>query len=265
MLESFKYAVNLAFRMKARSLSPAVSTSSPDKSTFEVIKSKPSNLVFLIGFPRSGTTLLDTILRTHSKTLVLEEKTYLENTRNYYFTSKNKIKNYYISQYDKLDDIVTDIQKLIIEKSLENENIELEEFLENSKEYGVEKGHKIAFIEKTDSKYNDQDLDVPFVCIKIPTGGGKTLVGCHMLNSIYDRFSRGKNQKGLVLWLVPTDAIRTQTLHALRNREHPYRETLDQNFSNNIKIMDFKEALSIKKSDIEDKKYLLFFFLIYHY
>jgi len=28
-------------------------------------------------------------LRTHSKTLVLEEKTYLENTRNYYFTSKN--------------------------------------------------------------------------------------------------------------------------------------------------------------------------------
>lgn len=47
-----------------------------------------------------------------------------------YFTSKNKNKNYYISQYDKLDDIVTDIQKLIIEKSLENENIELEEFLE---------------------------------------------------------------------------------------------------------------------------------------
>ena len=41
-----------------------------------------------------------------------------------YFTSKNKIKNYYISQYDKLDDIVTDIQKLIMEKSLENENID---------------------------------------------------------------------------------------------------------------------------------------------
>jgi len=33
-----------------------------------------SNLVFLIGFPRSGTTLLDTILRSHSKTIVLEEK-----------------------------------------------------------------------------------------------------------------------------------------------------------------------------------------------
>ena len=33
-----------------------------------------SNLAFLIGFPRSGTTLLDTILRSHSQTLVLEEK-----------------------------------------------------------------------------------------------------------------------------------------------------------------------------------------------
>ena len=50
---------------------------------------KKIDLTFLIGFPRSGTTLLDTILRTHSKTLVLEEELYLENTRNYYFTSKN--------------------------------------------------------------------------------------------------------------------------------------------------------------------------------
>ena len=50
---------------------------------------KKIDLTFLIGFPRSGTTLLDTILRTHSKTHVLEEKLYLENTKNYYFTSKN--------------------------------------------------------------------------------------------------------------------------------------------------------------------------------
>ena len=35
------------------------------------------NLVFLIGFPRSGTTLLDSIIRSHSKTLVLEEKPFL--------------------------------------------------------------------------------------------------------------------------------------------------------------------------------------------
>ncbi len=44
-----------------------------------------SNLAFLIGFPRSGTTLLDTILRSHSKTLVLEEKPYLLNLRHEFY------------------------------------------------------------------------------------------------------------------------------------------------------------------------------------
>ena len=35
---------------------------------------KDSNLCFLIGFPRSGTTLLDTILRSHKDIEVIEEK-----------------------------------------------------------------------------------------------------------------------------------------------------------------------------------------------
>ena len=47
------------------------------------------NLVFLIGFPRSGTTLLDSILRTHSNTLVLEEKPYLLNVRHNFFTKND--------------------------------------------------------------------------------------------------------------------------------------------------------------------------------
>ena len=42
----------------------------PSKSTF-VCKRRP---VFLVGFPRSGTTLLDTILRTHSKIECVEEQ-----------------------------------------------------------------------------------------------------------------------------------------------------------------------------------------------
>ena len=48
------------------------------------------NLVFLVGFPRSGTTLLDSILRSHSQTLVLEEKPYLINIRHKFF-NKNTL------------------------------------------------------------------------------------------------------------------------------------------------------------------------------
>ena len=39
--------------------------------------------IFLIGFPRSGTTLLDTILRTHSKIGVVEEKDMLSKAHHY--------------------------------------------------------------------------------------------------------------------------------------------------------------------------------------
>ena len=54
------------------------------------LKNDNINLAFLVGFPRSGTTLLDTILRTSSETIVLEEKPFLPNLWNKYFDNKNR-------------------------------------------------------------------------------------------------------------------------------------------------------------------------------
>ena len=51
--------------------------------------SKDKKLFFLVGFPRSGTTLLDTILRSHSKIKVLEEKPILLKLRHEFFKNKN--------------------------------------------------------------------------------------------------------------------------------------------------------------------------------
>ena len=48
-----------------------------------------NKLFFLVGFPRSGTTLLDTIVRSHSKTIIIEEKPYLLNCRHSYFKNNN--------------------------------------------------------------------------------------------------------------------------------------------------------------------------------
>ena len=112
---------------------------------------------------------------------------------------------------------------------------EFESYLDSIRKFGPEKGHNIGFYMLTEKKYKSQGLGkVPYVCIKIPTGGGKTLVACHLLNSIYEKFAEPRNQKGLVLWLVPTTAIKTQTTDALKDRTHPYREILDRKFSNNI-------------------------------
>tara|TARA_B100000029_G_C17603126_1_gene966452 strand:+ start:1507 stop:3222 length:1716 start_codon:yes stop_codon:yes gene_type:complete len=61
------------------------------KYNFIKIKDEFIDPIFLIGFPRSGTTLLDTILRSHSKTIVLEEKPYISNIRDEFFKLNNNL------------------------------------------------------------------------------------------------------------------------------------------------------------------------------
>src|SRR4030042_6083538 len=75
------------------------------------------------------------------------------------------------------------------------------------------------------SKKNGLGEGLPDFYVKIPTGGGKTLLACHIIDLI-DRVYL-KKQSGIVLWIVPTTQIYRQTLESLRNREHPYRPVMD--------------------------------------
>ncbi|MBE9181730.1 DEAD/DEAH box helicase family protein [Oculatella sp. LEGE 06141] len=77
------------------------------------------------------------------------------------------------------------------------------------------------------SRRNGLGDPLPNFCLKIPTGGGKTVLATHTIGLI-NTFYR-KQQHGLVVWVVPTAQIYRQTLNALRNREHPYRQVLDLN------------------------------------
>jgi type III restriction enzyme len=61
--------------------------------------------------------------------------------------------------------------------------------------------------------------------LKIPTGGGKTLLACHTIDLINRHYL--KKQTGIVLWIVPTTQIYRQTLLSLKDRAHPYRQVLD--------------------------------------
>jgi len=66
---------------------------------------------------------------------------------------------------------------------------------------------------------------LPNFCLKIPTGGGKTLLAVKMIdlaNMIYR-----KKKTGLILWIVPTTQIYRQTIQSLKDRDHPYRQHLD--------------------------------------
>ncbi|MDI6784615.1 MAG: DEAD/DEAH box helicase family protein, partial [bacterium] len=86
------------------------------------------------------------------------------------------------------------------------------------------------------SKKNGLGEDLPNFYLKIPTGGGKTLLACHtidLINRIYL-----KKQTGIVLWIVPTTQIYRQTLTHLKNREHPYRQVLDIASSGRTMILE---------------------------
>ena len=72
---------------------------------------------------------------------------------------------------------------------------------------------------------NGLDEPLPAFCLKIPTGGGKTLLATKIIDLVNTHYRR--RQTGLVLWIVPTTQIYNQTLKALKDRDHPYRQQLD--------------------------------------
>jgi len=75
------------------------------------------------------------------------------------------------------------------------------------------------------SRKNGLGHPLPNFCLKIPTGGGKTLLAVKAIDLI-NAVCR-KRQTGLILWVVPTTQIYRQTLQGLRDRDHPYRQHLD--------------------------------------
>ena len=83
---------------------------------------------------------------------------------------------------------------------------------------------------------------VPNATLKVPTGGGKTYLACAALSRIFGRYI-GANT-GMVLWIVPNEAIYSQTLKALRNRDHPYRQTLDRASANRTMILEKTDPLN---------------------
>jgi superfamily II DNA or RNA helicase len=90
------------------------------------------------------------------------------------------------------------------------------------------------------------------VCLKVPTGGGKTLLAAHAASLIYNALLQGKDDSGIILWLTPSDAIRSQTLRALKNPDHPYRRVLESSFSTTVHVLDNQEALRIRPDQVRD-------------
>ena len=92
--------------------------------------------------------------------------------------------------------------------------------------------------------------DVPYVCLRLPTGGGKTILGTHAVAVARDAWV--ESDWPLVLWLTPTKTIRIQTAEALQNSSHPYRQALDEAFEGRVRVFDIADFDLIRPHDIQD-------------
>jgi type III restriction enzyme len=91
---------------------------------------------------------------------------------------------------------------------------------------------------------------IPYVCLRLPTGGGKTILGAHAIGIARDAWI--EKDYPFVLWLVPSNTIRLQTVEALKNTRHPYRQALDEVFEGRVRVFDIADFTMIRPHDLRD-------------
>ena len=115
-----------------------------------------------------------------------------------------------------------------------------------------DQGARTAFIVATDEPYHAVPglPDMPCVCLRVPTGGGKTVMACHAVGLATRELVEAEHS--VVLWLVPTNQILAQTLAALRDPRHPYRETLENSLGTSaVSVLNLSDALHVPRSVLD--------------
>ena len=104
-----------------------------------------------------------------------------------------------------------------------------------------EKGVRIGGIDGLPD-YQMRLPNVPEVCFKVPTGGGKTFIAASSLKPIFD--SMPPTRTKAVVWLVPSDAILSQTYKNLSDPKHDYRKKIDVDFGGRVEVYSKDQLLN---------------------
>jgi type III restriction enzyme len=92
--------------------------------------------------------------------------------------------------------------------------------------------------------YKNNIKEVPHVCVKVPTAGGKTFIAVNALDRIFAAFAEyNPTRPKFVVWLVPSLTILEQTVKNLSNIDHPYRQRLNDLFSGRVQIYEKADVL----------------------
>ena len=133
------------------------------------------------------------------------------------------------TQFEKLKELGIDI------------DTDLEADMRNYPKKAWEKLAKDGGVAESAGQYVDRkdgaNRPIPHICFKVPTGGGKTLLAASALEQLH-------RQRGLTLWVVPTQAIFDQTKAALWNKEHPYRKVLERASGGHVKMLEREDSFN---------------------
>lgn len=89
--------------------------------------------------------------------------------------------------------------------------------------------------------YTDDLHGIPKVCVKVPTGGGKTFIAANALGVVCDELP--ERPADVVVWLVPRKEILRQTLAQLQDVANPLRMAIDRDFSHKVEVLDKEDGL----------------------
>ena len=90
---------------------------------------------------------------------------------------------------------------------------------------------------------------VPYVCLRLPTGGGKTLLSAHTVKIAADAYL--EREFPIVLWLVPTNTIRTQTLETLKSQTTRITKRFRAAFDGRFRVFDIADFVQITPADFK--------------
>ncbi|MEC4747451.1 DEAD/DEAH box helicase family protein [Methylomicrobium sp. Wu6] len=131
----------------------------------------------------------------------------------------------------------------------------LSQFLSAARSGPVAEAFKQSYLDQglPPVPYRHYDFgELPYVCLRLPTGGGKTVLASYAVSVAQKAYL--EQDYPVVLWLVPTNTIREQTLEALKTVGHPYRQALENEFGlDRLRVFDVGEVTQIRRQDIGRK------------
>ena len=89
--------------------------------------------------------------------------------------------------------------------------------------------------------------DMPYFCLRVPTGGGKTWLAAKSVALVNTHLLRVPHS--VVLWLVPSKTIRDQTVRGLKDFKHPLNVALRE--AGPVTVLDLAEAKALTRATLD--------------